>query len=378
MIFLTQTPHPWRGIRQRPHHLMSRFAGSGHFVRWVEPRYLRWLVDRPGDFFRARAEQPAERLEVRPITLVNGERFAPIRALNQFHLARALNRPLPPGAAGPRILWLYNPHEAHLAERVPHDLLIYDIMDEYQGFPWSPPRVAEEERELLGRADWVFAGTQALFDAKGPMADGRMECILSGVETELFSSPKPNLRVEDELRALRGRHPKLIGYAGMIDLRVDQPLLLQAARAFPNWGFILIGPVAANVNALTERPNIHLVGQREYSDLPAYYHGWDAAMLPFVENQLTRHINPTKMLEYAAAGIPIISRALPDVVQYYSGGAWLYRDPEEFVSHLRAVDAATPETLETRLAIARRWALDRGWDAISKRMLDRVAGPFKR
>jgi glycosyltransferase involved in cell wall biosynthesis len=353
---------------------MTRFAQRGHFVRWAEPRYLRWFLDRPRDFLRARDEHPLPNLEVRVRTLVNGERLPFIRAHNKFWLAQTLCAPLPRDAAGPRVLWLYNPHEAHLAERVPHDLLVYDIMDEYQGFPWSPPRIAEEERALLARADWVFAGTQALYDAKHPFASGKIECILSGVETEIFEHPAPNPEVEQELNALRARHPKLAGYAGMIDLRLDQDLLIQAARRFADWGFVLAGPAACDVSRLAAQPNIHLVGQQPYAALPAWYRGWDAALLPFVENDLTRHINPTKMLEYAAAGVPILARALPDVKTFYANGAWLYETTEEFMAQMQQMAAATPDEIEAKLAAARAWAAERSWDALAARMLERVTG----
>ena len=372
MIILMQTPHAWRGIRQRCHHLAVRFARRGHTVRWVEPRYLAWLVGRAEDFLRARPEEPEPRLEVRPVTLVNGERLAPIRARNKRRLAQALNSSSPSGD-GPRVLWLYSPHEGHLADSVAHDLLIYDIMDEYQGFPWSPRRIAQEEAELLARADWVFAGTGALYDAKRGQAGGRIECILSGIEPEHFTRNRSAGLEDPEHCALRGRYPKLAGYAGMIDLRVDQELLVAAARRFPHWGFILLGPVATDTSLLRDSPNIHLLGPKPYEDLPAYYGSWDAGLLPFVESHLTRHINPTKMLEYAAAGLPIVARALPDVVRFYADGAWLYRTPEEFCAHLDQIEEADPAALSPPLAAARAWLRERTWDALADRMLDRVA-----
>lgn len=372
MIFLVQTPHPWRGIRQRPHHLMTRFARLGHFVRWVEPRYLRWLLGRSADFLRARDESPESNLQVRVRTLVNGERLPFIRAHNQFWLAQSLRAPLPRAANGPRVLWLYNPHEGHLADRVPHDLLVYDIMDEYQGFPWSPPRISEEERELLRRADWVFAGTQALYDAKRDLAPGKIECILSGVETERFANPAPWPEAERRLAELRKRFRKIAAYAGMIDLRLDQELLIQAAQRFPDWAFVLIGPAACDVSRLAALPNVVLAGQQPYESLPAWCRGCDAALLPFVENELTRHINPTKMLEYAAAGTPILARALPDVKTFYSEGAWLYETPEEFATGLEQIDHGAPEAREAKLAAARAWARERSWDALAEKMLRRV------
>lgn len=373
MHFIIQTPHPWAGIRQRCHHLAVRFALAGHEVDWIETRYMSWLARRPADFWRPRREEPHEALHVRAVTLANGERLEPVRALNKRRLGGIVPRR---AAAGPRVLWLYNPHEAHLADRVAHDLLIYDIMDEYRGFPWSPPRIVEEEAELLRRADWVFAGTHALYESKGPAAEGRIECVLSGVDTEHFAEPSPEavlaVAADEAFNAARRAHPHLMGYAGAVDLRIDAELLGAMAQRHPEWGFMLIGPVSADLTALAARPNVYLPGPREYFHLPAYYQACDVLMLPFVENQLTRHINPTKMLEYAAAGRPIVARALPDVRRCYADGAWLYADAAGFAEHLERLSRPAHAQVEDKLLAARRWADERSWDALARRMLQRV------
>lgn len=378
MIFLAQTPHGWRGLRQRPHHLMQRFAGRGeHYVRWVETRYLRWLIDQPRDFFRAQDEQPSPNLEVRTVTLVNGERLGPIRAHNQYWLARRLDAPLPPRAQGPRILWLYNPHEVHLVDRVKHDLLIYDIMDEYRGFPWSPPQIEREEAALLRRADWIFAGTHALYEAKKPQAPDRIECVLSGVDTDHFLYPSESGKNSLDYADLRKRHSYLAGYAGMIDLRMDIEALAAAARALPQWGFVLLGSIRTDISELQALSNVYLPGPQPYDALPSHYHAWDVALLPFVENELTRHINPTKMLEYGAARRPIVARALPEVQRYYAGGAWLYEAAEEFTGQLEALESVTDSERNDRVKIALGWARDRSWDALATRMLARVESLLK-
>ncbi len=388
MIFLFQSPHAWRGARQRPHHLAARFAAAGHTVRWVEPRYVKWLLNERRRFFQSRRENPAERIEVAPVTLLNGERFPMIRAINKSRLRRTMTPSL--SALGEkRVLWLYNPHEAHLAETVPHDLLIYDIMDEYRGFPWSPPNIVAEESALLARADWVFAGTDALYESKKNQAESRIECILSGVDVDHFRNPDSQRDQHSAAFRMHGQYiqligfksPKdvrmekfdrLIGYAGVIDLRLDQTLLAATARRHPDWHFMLVGPIMTDVSLLNAIPNIMLTGQADYDSLPALYHLWDCAIIPFHENELTRHINPTKMLEYAAAGLPIVSRALPDVEKFYSDGAFLYRDSESFESCLtRALDPDNPERRE-KLAASQKWLEGRSWSDIANQMLQRV------
>lgn len=371
MIFLIQSPHGWESVWQRPHHLAMRFARAGHFVRWVEPRYVRWIVAEPRRFFRSHEESIDDRIEVLPVTLVNGERLHGIRRYNCERLAAELNRPLPREAKGPRVLWLYNPHEAHLASEVPHDLLVYDIMDEYSGFPWSPPNIAGEEAELLRDADWVFAGTQALYEAKRAACEGKIACELSGVDVEHFSRARPR-PIPIDMKQLREKYPRVLGYAGMIDVRIDQELLSESAKRHRDIGFVLLGPATVDVSKLKATPNIHLLGQKPYDELPSYYHAWDAALIPFVDSHLTRHINPTKMLEYAAAELPVISRSLPDVERFYSEGAFLYKTADEFEKCIAAAIEKNSDEVKAKLAKAIEWAHDRSWEAIAGRMLKQV------
>lgn len=370
MIFLIQSPHAWRGVWQRPHHLARQFARAGHSVRYVQPRYARWLLDERARFFQSRSELAEDGVDVRSVTLINGERLAAIRSRNLRALARQLTIPK---SDSPRVLWLYNPHEVALAELVPHEILVYDIMDEYRGFPWSPSNIEQEEATLLARAHFVFAGTGALFDSKRAQAEGRISCELSGVDTNHFSQTSTPTPPPDELQSLRRKFTKLIGYAGVIDLRMDQPLIIEVARRHADWCWVLLGPSRCDTSRLRAEPNIQLLGEKTYDALPGYYHAFDCATIPFVENELTRHINPTKMLEYAAAGLPIISRALPDAKRFYADGAWLYHTPGEAIKMLEAVlndsDTTMNELKEKKRTRSAEWSRERNWHAISNRML---------
>jgi UDP-galactopyranose mutase len=281
------------------------------------------------------------------------------------------------------VLWLYNPHESHLADSVPHDLLIYDIMDEYLGFPWSPVSIESEENDLLKKANWVFAGTQALYDAKQARAGGRIECVLSGVDTAHFARARTPggwweaADTHSDIARLSERYDRLIGYAGMIDLRIDQELIALAASRHPEWGFICIGEARTDASLLEETPNIHLLGPLPYSDLPAYYASWDVGLVPFRENRLTLHTNPTKILEYAAAGLPIVAPALPEISRFYGEGAFLYHNDEEFLGHLDTLlTGKGPPTdrdeVRQRTEIASHWSEHRSWDAIAEKMMARI------
>ena len=109
-----------------------------------------------------------------------------------------------------------------------------------------------------------------------------------------------------------------VGYFGAIDDRVDMVLLAEMARLRPDIQFILIGPIVkANPETLPQADNIHYLGQKSYRELPNYIAHWDCAMIPFVLNDSTQYINPTKTLEFLAAGKPVVSTAIMDVIYPY-------------------------------------------------------------
>jgi glycosyltransferase involved in cell wall biosynthesis len=124
----------------------------------------------------------------------------------------------------------------------------------------------------------------------------------------------------------------------------------------------MIGPVAKIApDDLPQRPNIHWLGQRDYAELPSYLAGWDVALMPFAKNDATRFISPTKTLEYLAAGKPIVSTAIDDVVEPY-GVAGIVRiaDSDGFVD---AIEQALRGDHQQFRTAADAWVARTSWDA---------------
>jgi UDP-galactopyranose mutase len=108
----------------------------------------------------------------------------------------------------------------------------------------------------------------------------------------------------------------------------------------------MVGPVVKIDEAdLPKRDNIHYLGQRAYEDLPATMAAWDAAMMPFAMNDSTKFISPTKTPEYLAAGLPVVSTPIRDVVRPYGelGLVHVGSTPEEFAAGLEAAMNEDPE-----------------------------------
>jgi glycosyltransferase involved in cell wall biosynthesis len=212
------------------------------------------------------------------------------------------------------ILWYYTPMARAFTQHLEPLAIIYDCMDELSAFKNPPPRLKEFEADLLECADLVFTGGYSLFEAKRHLHTS-MYPFPSSIEANHFRQARQAMKEPVDQADIP--HPRL-GFYGVIDERMDLELLDALAKARPDWHYIMVGPVVKIDPAdLPKHPNIHYLGGKSYQELPAYLNGWDIATLPFARNESTRFISPTKTPEYLAAGVPVISTSITDVVRPY-------------------------------------------------------------
>ncbi|HVF99840.1 MAG TPA: glycosyltransferase, partial [Chloroflexia bacterium] len=135
------------------------------------------------------------------------------------------------------------------------------------------------------------------------------------------------------------------------------------AASHPEWEIVMVGPVVKiDWAGLPKRPNLHFLGQRQYTELPAYLAGWDVCLLPFALNESTRFISPTKTLEYMAAELPIVSTPITDVAETYGQTVYLGGTPEEFVAACEQALAAPAQERERRVLQMREVLAHTSWD----------------
>ncbi len=336
----------WNFVFQRPNHLMSRFAQEKRVYFVEEPVYY----DGPP---RLDTKSVAQNLNVVVPHLTAGT--GPEESLAQQRrllgsLAREQNIRHP-------ILWFYTPMSLPIAGEIEPSVVVYDCMDELSAFRGAPPVLRERENELFGRADLVFTGVQSLYEAKRTQHRS-VHAFPSSVDAAHFAKARQELADPEDQRGV-GR-PRL-GFFGVIDERMDIDLVARLADERPQYHIVMLGPVVKiDPATLPQRPNIHWLGQKSYQDLPAYLAGWDVAIMPFALNEATRFISPTKTLEYLAAGKPVVSTAIRDVVTPYGEKRAVHiADAETFAA---AVDAALAEPAEARQAIADELVSATSWD----------------
>ena len=211
-------------------------------------------------------------------------------------------------------VWFYTPMMLPLAKNLKPKAVVYDCMDELSAFKFAPPELVQREAALLQKADVVFTGGHSLFEAKR-QHHPNVHAMPSSVDALHFGQARKEQPEPSELVGMA--HPR-VGFVGVIDERMNLELLGEVAELLPEVQFVMVGPVVKiDPVSLPQRENLHYLGGRGYAQLPAYLAHWDAAMMPFAINESTRFISPTKTPEYLAAGKPVVSTPIRDVVRPY-------------------------------------------------------------
>ena len=270
------------------------------------------------------------------------------------------------------VMWYYTPMALDFARGCTSSATVFDCMDELSAFHGAPPELLKLEAELLNRADLVFTGGQSLYEAKRER-HRRVFAFPSSVDVPHFRSARQTKADPEDQAGIP--HPRL-GFFGVVDERMDLTLLDAVALARPEWHLVILGPcVKIDPGTLPRHANIHYLGMKKYEELPRYLSGWDVALLPFAKNDSTKFISPTKTPEYLAAGRPVVSTSVRDVVRPYGeqGLVHIADRPEEFINAVeRALAAPLPGWRERVDHYLSDMSWDRTWSEMSS-LIDGVS-----
>jgi glycosyltransferase involved in cell wall biosynthesis len=198
---------------------------------------------------------------------------------------------------------------APLIRGLPRSQLIYHCVDRWSAFSeYNTELMDLWEAELCGCADLVLASASELVD-RCRQYNARVHYVPHGVDYEHFSAALADGPVPEELERIRA--PR-VGFFGLIHEWVDLELVGALARR-TEYSFVLLGEPIVPVDEIAALDNVHFIGRRPYASLPSYCRGFQAAIVPFRSSELTKSVNPVKLREYAAAGLPIVSTDLPEV-----------------------------------------------------------------
>jgi UDP-galactopyranose mutase len=347
----------WSFVFQRPQHLMQRFA-----------------AERRVFFFEEMSVQPGPPgLQVRRSDegVVVATPHAPEGTAPEVALAlqrEALDRLVREHGLRRFVSWYYTPMALPFSRHLRPLATVYDCMDELSGFAGAPEGLILLERELMHRADVVMTGGYNLYEAKR-LLHHNVHPFPSSVDVQHFARARRDIEDPEDQASIP--HPRL-GYAGVVDERMDLELLRAVAAARPDWHLVFVGPVVKiDPSTLPAAPNVHWLGGKSYAELPDYMAGWDVALMPFARNDATRFISPTKTPEYLAAGRPVVSTSIRDVVRSWGepGFVRIADAPDDFVG---AVQACLEEDWTARLPQVDAVLANMSWDRTWSRMREHV------
>jgi len=264
------------------------------------------------------------------------------------------------------VFWYYTPMALKFTDHFKPVASVYDCMDELSAFKGAHSHLPILEKQLFRKVDLVFTGGQSLYEAKRGQHPS-VHAFPSSIDAAHFG--KARTTVTDPEDQAHIPHPRL-GFFGVIDERFDIDLLDQVAKQRPEWQFIIIGPVVKiDPETLPKHANIHYLGGKKYDELPHYLAGWDIALLLFARNESTRFISPTKTPEYLAAGKPVISTSIRDVVRPY-GELKLVEitdTPDEFIHAAEKILARSDQSewLSRVDAFLKEISWDKTWGQMS-------------
>jgi len=322
----------WNFVYQRPQHLLSRFA-TRYTTYYVEEHVS---TDEEDGYS---LEKTREEVTV-VVPHLNSSDTGDIDSRVQTVLITLFMEQ----QIDSFIFWYYTPMALNYTRYFKPELIIYDCMDELSAFKFAPLQLKELEQQLLSIADVVFTGGNSLYQAK-KQSHRNVHACPSSIDKAHFQIARYLVYEPADQRLIP--EPRL-GFFGVIDERFDVELIKLAAAERPTWHFVFVGPIVKiDPDVLPRAENIHYLGSKSYDDLPTYLSGWDIALLPFAINESTRYISPTKTPEYLAAGKPVISTPIADVVEPYGslGLVHIIKDAAELIEKAELELSTTDRSL---------------------------------
>ena len=355
----------WDFVYQRPQHLLSRCARKRRVFFVEEPIFGNCSM-------RLEVREPEPGVHVVVPHLPDGLRSeVAINAvmkemIRQLFIDQDINE---------YVFWYYTPMALTFTDHFNPVAAVYDCMDELSAFKGAHSELSLLEKQLFRHVDLVFTGGQSLYEVKRNQHPA-VYAFPSSIDASHFG--KARTTKEDPEDQAHIPHPRL-GFFGVIDERFDIELLDEVAAKRPDWNFVIIGPVVKiHPDTLPKHSNIHYLGGKKYSELPDYLAGWDIALLLFARNESTRFISPTKTPEYLAAGKPVISTSIRDVVRPY-GEMKLVEitdTADEFISAAEKILSGSNDSEWLRKVDA--YLENISWDKTWAQMSDLIDGVIER
>jgi glycosyltransferase involved in cell wall biosynthesis len=356
----------WDDLCSRHQQIMHRLARRGHTIVYVEPTNILEAIKKGPRIFYQRIVSLDNVILVRPLFLVMHRKFKLAERFDRIVTAWLLRRVLLKlGRKKFDVTWLSTPSRNFAVPVNLSNLLVYDCNDQWEEFYTDETRrrwILKHETESLRNADVVFVTAKQLLK-KCRAINSNVYLVTNGVPSSFFRTVH---HVPHDIAVIK---PPIVGFIGSIADWLDFDLLRSLASKNSDLSFLFIGPIQsrstalAAFKALKALNNVFFLDEKRHDELPEYINNFNVGLIPFKVNALTQSVNPIKLFEYLAAGVPVVSSPLEEVLEF--SDIVYVAENHDFSEKIRiAMNSDTNESRETRKAAAQQYT----WDNIVARI----------
>jgi len=273
------------------------------------------------------------------------------------------------------IVWCYSPHAVWALDALRPGTVLYHMVDDLSAVPGAESMALRQaEASLIQRAQHVICTELELYRyaRRYHPAPVFLENVADFDHFHRPSSAPLTQHGKDALlEILKTAPPRLLFSGHLAPHKVDFELLLALKRRRPDWNLILVGPewegadLPKAFHRLKAETGVLLTGRADYRDLPALLHEADVLLIPYLLNDVTRHVSPLKFFEYLATGKPIVATPLPSILRY-SEVASLASDFDSFIEGIEKALANPEASRSVRLALAAKQTWNQRIEEISR------------
>lgn len=268
------------------------------------------------------------------------------------------------------VIIIYEPRFSSAVGKLDEKLVCYEFIDNRLAFAGVPAWIKHNINFLLCKADLVFASAQNLYSLARKKREQNLYLIGNGVDAAHFKKAIDPIKIPEDISCIKR---PILGFTGAISDWIDFKLIEDLLKS--EMSVVLIGPVIGKIDELKRLktyPHFHMLGKRSYSSLPGYLKGFDACIIPFKLNELTRCFNPVKVHEYLAAGKPVISTALPEI-ERYRDIVYIAENRQNFLECIKRALAADYDTEKSV-----KMAMENDWDKKAEEIVELIISSYNK
>ncbi len=380
-------------------HVMSRLPELGHSVLFVDPPintgrlFLRHVLQGKWSLGRFITKRKKTEDGVMVFSPLNSHPFEKkSSAEHAKSIDKIASKNFSVGKTTPEnekktILWVYHvemPGLENYLKYIKHDFLIYDCVDNYEGFPKydtseKKKKIYEQEKLLASRANIVFATTPGLTEKLKKYNPSVFFTPNVGDYERFFDIKNKGFEIPEDIKDIE---KPIVAFTGAVDeYKFDKDLFKKIAFDYPSYSFVIMGPVALKDRSSSKKElgfedleNVYFLGTKDYTELPKYLAHFDEMIIPYQLNDYTvGGCFPVKFLDYLAVGLPTVVTDLP-TYSPFEDFCYISKNPNEFSQNIRkALEENSPEKIKQRQKIAK----ENTWDGKISKMLNLINDNMK-